>query len=132
MGRVRQRAGGLRDRCARQKGDRLHRGEYRERRAIFSVSRPHPPHDPSIPAPRNEGAFPDAQAPSMPAFNEQDVSDKPKRVRKSPLLTPDQIDEIDERYRARLRSMLSVDELVQNVIETLKRAGALENTYIVF
>jgi len=28
--------------------------------------------------------------------------------------------------------MLSVDELVQNVIETLEKAGALENTYIVF
>jgi N-acetylglucosamine-6-sulfatase len=99
---------------------------------FFLYLAPHPPHDPSIAAPRHEGMFPDAQAPRTPAFNEEDVSDKPKRVRKLPPLTPDQIDEIDERYRARLRSMLSVDELVQTVIETLERAGALENTYIVF
>jgi arylsulfatase A-like enzyme len=99
---------------------------------FFLYLAPHAPHAPSTAAPRHQGEFPDAQAPRTPAFNEADVSDKNRWVKKLPLLTPAQIAMIDRVHRARLRSLLSVDDLVETVIATLAETGTLENTYVVF
>ncbi|WP_374565766.1 sulfatase [Ideonella sp.] len=90
------------------------------------------PHGPAVPAPRHADLFPDAQAPRTASFNEADVSDKPAWVQALPLLTGDQIDQIDKLYRHRLQSLQAVDELVQSVVDTLQAKGQLDNTYIVF
>jgi len=90
------------------------------------------PHGPSTPAPRHADLFPGAQAPRTAAFNEADVTDKPAWVQALPLLTADQIDQIDKLYRHRLQALQAVDELVQNVVDTLQAKGQLESTYIVF
>lgn len=90
------------------------------------------PHRPTTPAPRHRTAFADAQAPRTPSFNEQDMTDKPLAQRRRPSLTPDQIAEIDELYRQRLRSLLAVDDAVADLVATLRETGTLDQTYVVF
>jgi arylsulfatase A-like enzyme len=93
---------------------------------------PFAPHAPATPAPRHENLFNDLQVPRGPSFNEADVSDKPKWVRELPLLTAVEIEDMDKLYRNRRRSLLAVDEMVKNVVDTLQAKGQLENTFIVF
>ncbi len=83
-------------------------------------------------APRYEGALAGLTAPRNPAFNEADVSDKPSNVKNLPLLSQSQIDAVDARYRARAEALLGVDDLVQNVVNTLKQEGELRNTVLMF
>jgi N-acetylglucosamine-6-sulfatase len=99
---------------------------------FFIYIAPYAPHQPATPAPRHQDAFLGVQAPRTPSFNEQDVSDKPLWVRNTQLRTPTQIAQLDELYRRRLQSMLAVEDLVERLIEILKEARQLENTYIVF
>jgi N-acetylglucosamine-6-sulfatase len=90
------------------------------------------PHAPAKPAPRHEGAFPNARLPRPPAFNEEDVSDKPDWVRDNVLLNAEQIAPMKDLYRKRLQSMLAVDEMMGRLVDTLKESGELENTYVFF
>ena len=91
---------------------------------------------PQAPA-RYQGAFADEPLPQPPSFNEEDVSDKPSHIRELPRLSdnPDDpvgIPEITELYRARLRALLAVYDLVEGVIETLESTGQLDNTNIIY
>ena len=108
------------------------RGMEGERKPFFMYLATKAPHSPANPAPRHADAFPNVKAPRPPSFNERDLSDKPRWVRKKPLLTPTQIHDIDKLYRNRLRSMLAVDEMIKRLINSLKDSGKLRNTYIVF
>lgn len=90
------------------------------------------PHGPAKPAPRDEEAFADARAPRASSFNEADVSDKPAWVRALPSLDADQTAQIDAAYRNRLRSLLAVDDLVNDLIATQQATGTLDETYVVF
>jgi arylsulfatase A-like enzyme len=99
---------------------------------FFLYVAPYVPHGPATPPPRYQDNYPDAKAPRGPAFNEADVSDKPAWLRNKPLLTAQQINAIDTLYRKRLQTMLAVEDLVKNVIDTLSATGQLDNTYIFF
>jgi arylsulfatase A-like enzyme len=90
------------------------------------------PHQPATPAPKYANAFPDAKAPRPPSYNEQDVSDKPAWVQRLPLLSDNEQANLDDLYRKRIETLQSVDDLVENVVNTLQATGALANTYIVF
>jgi N-acetylglucosamine-6-sulfatase len=90
------------------------------------------PHDPPIPPPRYEGAFADLPAPRTAAFNEVDISDKPDHVRLVAQLDDRQISRIDENFRQRLRTMLAVDDMIADLVGTLRAAGLLDKTYIIF
>ena len=46
--------------------------------------------------------------------------------------SPTRIAEFEQEYRARLRSMLSVEDLLRKTIATLQETGELDNTYIFF
>jgi N-acetylglucosamine-6-sulfatase len=83
-------------------------------------------------APRHEGTLNGLTAPRDPSFNEANVSDKPSNIKNLSLLTPAQIGNVDARYRARAESVLGVDDLVQNVVGTLKSTGELKNTVLIF
>ncbi|MCB0060473.1 MAG: sulfatase [Caldilineaceae bacterium] len=89
------------------------------------------PHGPATPAPRHADLFPDLTAPRGPSFNEEDVSDKPKRLQ-FPLLTEAEIAEIDAFYRDRVRTMQAVDEMIGQLMTTLTATGQLDNTYLFF
>ena len=90
------------------------------------------PHQPATPAPRHASLFPTVQAPRLPSFNEADVSDKPAYIQAMPLLTAQQIAQVDELYRQRIRSLQSVDEAIAALVSTLQSVGQLDNTYIFF
>ncbi len=90
------------------------------------------PHAPAAPAPRHEDSFPDAALPRSPSFDEQDVSDKPDWVRDNPPLGREEVADIEDLYRNRLRSMLAVDEMVGDLMDALEQSGELSNTYIFF
>ncbi|WP_235854909.1 sulfatase family protein [Nonomuraea aridisoli] len=104
----------------------------RSKQPFFLFLAPVGPHNPANPAYRHAGAFPLAHAPRTPSFNQDDVSDEPLWLRTRPRLTPEQVVEVDERHRRRLRSMLGVDDLVGTVVRALREAGQLDNTYIFF
>jgi N-acetylglucosamine-6-sulfatase len=98
---------------------------------------PREPGDPAglktpVPAPRHRGRFANAQLPRPPSFDEADVEDKPRAIRNKPRLDPTTIAGLTSSYRQRLESLLAVDEGVARVIATLRQAGALDKTLIVF
>lgn len=93
------------------------------------------PADPTsltVPAPRHVGIYNSLPLPSRPNFNEADVSDKPAVVQLFPLLDSAGIASVTNNYRRRRESLLSVDDLVERVVNALDAAGELSNTYIVF
>ena len=99
---------------------------------FFLYLAPAAPHEPAIPAQRHKDAFADEEAPRPPSFDEEDVSDKPSWIRTIDHLSDEQISEIDDRYRNWLSSMLAVDDMVASLIQELKVAGELDNTFIFF
>ena len=91
------------------------------------------PHGPATPAPRHEGLYDDLTYPKSPSFGEEDLSDKPQIIR-ALTETGDDFDEgdADNAFRGRVASLQAVDELVEELIQTLEQNGQLDNTYIFF
>jgi N-acetylglucosamine-6-sulfatase len=83
------------------------------------------------PAARHKGVLTDKPLPLPPAFNEEDVSDKPSFIRRRPPLDAAQIDRITRHYHDRQESLLAVDEAVAQIAAALERTGSLDDTYIV-
>ena len=90
------------------------------------------PHKPPEVADRYQDQFATTPLPKPPNFNEEDVRDKPAWVGSRSLNSQAQIDEMLKEYQARLRSMLSVEDLLRQTIATLQQTGELNNTYIFF
>ena len=90
------------------------------------------PHTPALAAKGHQSMFSDVSLPNPPSFNEDDVSDKPAWIGNTPILTPEEVNELRQRYRQRLRSLQSVDEMVGRLVGVLRQTGELSNTYIVF
>jgi N-acetylglucosamine-6-sulfatase len=86
---------------------------------------------PAIPAERHAGLFRDAALPTArkPSFNEANLSDKPRWVRRTEQATKK---EITFEFRQRIRSLQAVDEAVGRTVRALRDAGELDNTLIVF
>ncbi|KAI9002079.1 alkaline-phosphatase-like protein [Hyaloraphidium curvatum] len=84
-----------------------------------------------IPAERHRHLFPDSRVPRDPNFN-PDVQDKPGWIGKLPKLNQTRIDRMDHWYRQRLRGLMSVDDMVGDIVDTLQQTGELDNTYILF
>lgn len=99
---------------------------------FFLYLSPYTPHTPAEPAPRHANAFKGLKAPRTSSWNESDVSDKPQWVRNQPLLNSSQIKSIDKLYRKRRQTLLSIDEMVKNIVDTLAAKGQLDSTYIFF
>jgi arylsulfatase A-like enzyme len=98
---------------------------------------PREPDDPPqlgtpVPAPRHHDAFKGTPLPMPPSFNETDVSDKPQSMRRRPLLTARRIAAIQENWQQRRETLLSVDEAIASILETLRQTGELDNTLILF
>jgi N-acetylglucosamine-6-sulfatase len=86
---------------------------------------------PPVPAARHRRLYPNALPPSLtdPAFNEDDVSDKPGYVENSGKVSVQRMIDV---HRARIRSLRSVDDQVAATVAALKATGELRNTYIFF
>jgi arylsulfatase A-like enzyme len=96
---------------------------------FFLYLTPYAPHHPATPAPRHDRLFPSAQVPRTPSFNEADVSDKPAPRSE---LASSEIEDLDALYRARLRSMQAVDEMIGGLLRALEESGRMGDTYIFF
>ncbi len=107
-------------------------------RPFFMYLAPKTPHSPYTPAPRHKNAYKNGvKAPRPPSFKEDDLSDKPAWVQRLPPPNPGNKKELDEReideaYRARLRMLLSLDEMVATLIGELRATDELKNTYLFF
>jgi arylsulfatase A-like enzyme len=91
------------------------------------------PHGPATPAPDHQ-ALDTAQAyPQKPSFLEADLSDKPQLIQ-ALTQTGDEFDEDDAiaSFQKRVASLQAVDDLVEDLIQTLEKTGQLENTYVFF
>lgn len=111
--------------------------DFIERAAVdgtpfFLMLAPFAPHEPATAAWRHESLLSDVTAPRTPSFNEEDVSDKSPNMSANPPFTEGDIEGIDEIYRQRIRSMLSVDDAIAEVFKTLETNNLLENTYVIF
>lgn len=93
---------------------------------------PRAPHGPITPAERHRAAEVETTAPRPPSFNEVDVSDKPAWVQAWPLMDDARIGQVDVWHRQRLRTLLAADEMVGDLVATLKATGEDDNTYIFF
>jgi arylsulfatase A-like enzyme len=90
------------------------------------------PHQPAIPAPRDDDSYSHLSLPRPPSFDEKDVSDKPEWISDNPPLSLEQKRYMEELYRKRLQSMLAVDDMVGDLLGALRKSGELDNTYIFF
>ena len=75
--------------------------------------------------------FNDAKAPRTPNFNVQS-SDKHPMVAENPILNETAVEWIDQLYRDRLRTLLSVDDIIKELFEYLEDENLLNNTYVLF
>lgn len=101
-------------------------------RSFFIHLATYAPHGPATPAPRHGNAFAGMTAPRPPSFNESDVSDKPAWLQARSRLTERQIGRIDDLYRRRLQTLLSVDDLIGVLVDALRTTDQLHQTYIFF
>ena len=88
------------------------------------------PHLPATPEPQ----YADAEVfvpPLPPNYNEADMSDKPSLIRSSPLKTPAQTAAMEVDRLGTQRELLSVDDQIQRIVDTLQSSGQLERTVIV-
>jgi arylsulfatase A-like enzyme len=97
--------------------------------AVIGTRAPHTP--PEVPM-RYEGSFANATLPKPPNFDEEDLSDKPQWISGKKALSQDEVDRMQEHYRDQLRSMLAVEDLLEQIIATLEDTGELSTTYIFF
>lgn len=99
--------------------------------------RPIDPDDPPgfatpSPSPRHRDAFAATPLPRPPSFDERDVSDKPRVVRRRSRLNFAEVGALQESYRQELESLLDVDDAVGQLLGTLQRTGELANTVVIF
>jgi N-acetylglucosamine-6-sulfatase len=90
------------------------------------------PHSPYVPAPRHDGNFGSVAMNKPAGQNEKDIRDKPRFLRRLPLLNKNALSKIANRRRARLEMLQSVDQGVTRIVDELEDAGELDNTYLIF
>lgn len=97
---------------------------------MLMVYAPQPPHRPAIPAPQHRKAYDNVNLQRTPAFNEFDVSDKPKMVRNLPRFSQSKEANLERLNRRRLATMASADESITNVVRAISQARSSENLYV--
>lgn len=88
----------------------------------------------TVPAPRHLGVFEEEwwTTDEAPAFDEEDVSDKPAFVQGRDRMLPVTQISAQAHYQRALESLLSVDEAVERIVGALDEAEVLDETVIVF
>lgn len=92
------------------------------------------PHGPSISAPRHDGLLGVLEYPQKPSFLTDDITLKPAIVFEIATVPGEEFDIYDanEFFRKRSETLLAVDEMVFEIVQTLEQNGQLDNTYIIF
>ncbi len=97
---------------------------------FFVYVAPHAPHVPSTPAPWYMDNFAGINAPRTPNYN-YSALDHHYVIRSQPPLSTKIAGEVDELFRNRWRTLLSVDDITRAAVDLLKKHNAMDNTYIV-
>jgi N-acetylglucosamine-6-sulfatase len=84
------------------------------------------------PAPRYRRRYAHMALPKPPSYNESDLSDKPRWVKRNRALNSRREAAILSRIRERWASLPAVDDGVEAIIEALRSTGELDNTYVIF
>ncbi|MGA8219416.1 MAG: sulfatase [Solirubrobacterales bacterium] len=92
------------------------------------------PHGPFDPAPRDLYRLSGIPLPKVPGFNEKDIKDKPNWFRKQARkrLTKRQAALIAGERRRQEEQLISVDQAVGRLVQSLSDQGILDDTYIIF
>jgi N-acetylglucosamine-6-sulfatase len=92
------------------------------------------PHAPFVPARRDRGRFRHLRLPRLAAFDERDISDKPRFLRRQARrpLARSQVREMRRARRRQYEQLRSVDAAVAAIVRALRRGGLLRDTYLVF
>jgi N-acetylglucosamine-6-sulfatase len=90
------------------------------------------PHGPNIAPPRYADSFPTLHHTHHPNYNEANVRDKPRYIRRLERLDSKDHRRIDNYWRASARSLLAVDDLVARILDVLRNTGKLNNTLFVY
>ena len=89
------------------------------------------PHAPFTPAPQYENAFPDLTAPRTPNYVDNGNVQKHWFMRTLPApLNEKLVSKVDEVFRNRWRTLLSVDDMIDKVMRRLELLGVLDNTFV--
>lgn len=92
------------------------------RKVVFSVPEPEA---------KYEGLFKDVKVPRTENFNPDEPSGA-SWIKTLPKQTEDNVAYNDHYYRQRLRTLQSVDALVDDIVKRLDDHGILDNTYIIY
>jgi N-acetylglucosamine-6-sulfatase len=101
---------------------------------FYLLAGPTAPHAPMPPAPRHaDHPYVDATLPRSPNFNEADVSDKPQWLQEQADQRSAAVEAtVDDDYRDRMGSLYALDDMVAGLVEEVRAAGELDDTYFFF
>lgn len=111
--------------------DELHADPVRSQKPFFAYVGPHAPHFPAQPAPWYEHAFDDVTIPITPNYNVSSPG-KAQHVRQNPPLNAQAKCWEDQHFRDRWASLLSVDDLLDELVAKLESQGVLSKTFIFY
>jgi arylsulfatase A-like enzyme len=81
------------------------------------------------PAPAYRDFFQSESAPRTPAFDEVDIEDKPSLIRGFPFVDVACVDMI---WRSQLAALQSVDQILRQIVNQVRKAGDIDRTLFVF
>jgi arylsulfatase A-like enzyme len=89
---------------------------------------------PPTPSTQYNSWYEDLRPPQLAdrSYDERDVSDKPRYVARRPRLDPAHRARLTELFQERVESLRAVDDAVARTVDSLKRAGVLDETLVVF
>ena len=140
----------LNGRILHKEATRDYLGDFLTRRALWLIRNNHDrsglamflsfygPHSPEPASPiekRNRALvqrISHMHVPRTPDYNERNVSDKPRQMRRLPLLGAGVRARLDAIYRREVLSVTSIDRYVSLIVRELRRTGQLARTYLVF
>jgi N-acetylglucosamine-6-sulfatase len=100
---------------------------------FFMYFAPYAPHRPAVASNKFDHRFKGIKPWHPKDYNERDVSDKPKFIRKDIPRFDGARNKAIQRFRRRqYQTLLSADHAVGNIVNTLKDTGQLDNTIIFF
>lgn len=97
-------------------------------RALLEPRRP----ESTVASPFFDGALLGRTQPRPPSYDEADVTDKPRAIRRLPRMGPRMKADVAASWRERQQSLLSVDDGVARIVRALRETGVLDDTLLVF